>query len=104
MPDASKNAGGGIAGRRVPTADSGLLVLLEIIVHETEYEGGLEIEVGQRQHFSEISPVRRCYSRGRECTFPTAASPSRTSLTLLLGLVAAAVVSAMLCAFPSAYA
>lgn len=32
----------------------------------------------------------------RHCTFPTAASPSRTSLTLLLGLVAAAAESAML--------
>lgn len=34
--------------------------------------------------------------RGNDCTFPTAASPSRTSLTLLLGLVAAAAESAML--------
>lgn len=34
--------------------------------------------------------------RGSDCTFPTAASPSRTSLTLLLGLVAAAAESAML--------
>lgn len=37
-------------------------------------------------------------TRRESCTFPTAASPSKTSFTLLLGLVAAAVASAMLLA------
>lgn len=29
----------GIAGRRVRTADSGFLILLEVVVHKAEYEG-----------------------------------------------------------------
>lgn len=37
----------GSLGERIHTADSGFLVLLEIIVHEAEYEGGLEVFVKQ---------------------------------------------------------
>lgn len=63
--------------RRVLTSYRGLLVLLEIIVHKTKDERGL-------QESSALSIIHtRCR---RPHTFPTAASPSSTSLTLLLGL------------------
>lgn len=46
-----RSLGGGIRWRRVRTADGGFLVFLEVVVHETEYEGRLKVSAGQCQLF-----------------------------------------------------
>jgi hypothetical protein len=63
-------------------ADCGLFVGFEGVVDEAEDQGGLwEALVSLEGNVG-----RRMRMRGRCRTFPTAASPRRTSLTLLLGL------------------
>lgn len=49
-------ARGRVRPRRIRTADSGFLVLLEVVVDKAEYEGGLEVEVRQCQ----MMPLPRC--------------------------------------------
>ena len=74
--------------RSVLTTNSRFFVLLEVVVHEPEYEGRLPSEVtGQR---STLRAMFRIH-----LTLPTAASPSKTSLTLLDGLGVVAVESAI---------
>jgi hypothetical protein len=70
-------------------ADGGFFIGLEVVVHESEDEGGLSSA-------NKSAYDKDLVGRDEERTFPTAASPRRTNLTLLLGLgVAAAVESAM---------
>ena len=76
-----------------PTTDRWLFVLLENIVHEAEHEGGLMPSDGLA---SEMISEKGILEAQENHTLPTAASPSSTSLTLLLGFGGAAVVSAML--------
>jgi len=71
---------------RSHTSNSWFFILLEIIVYEPENEGRL-------YRISMLLRLRPMY----HITFPTAASPSRTSFTLLLGFGAAGVVSVILC-------
>lgn len=70
------------------TTNSGFLVLLEIVVDEAQDERRLHLCVSFRLY-------RTGASEAHSRTLPTAASPSRTSLTLLLGLLGAAPESAM---------
>lgn len=60
------------------TADGRLFVLLEVVVDEAQDKRGLPA----------VSMRKPCFQPNGAHTFPTAASPSRTSLTLLLGLAA----------------
>lgn len=68
-------------------ADGGFFVGLEVVVDETEDEGGLMGRLSDG--------CLGTMGLGIEGTFPTAASPSSTSLTLLLGLGAEVVESPM---------
>ena len=68
----------GDLGHHRQTADGGLLVFLKVVVYEAEDERGLcccSVRCG-------LARPKLWYCR----TFPTAASPSRTSLMLLVGL------------------
>lgn len=76
-----------------PTAYGWLFVFLEIIVHEAEHERRLLQSDGLA---SEMISKKGALEARQGLTLPTAASPSSTSLTLLLGFGGAAVVSAML--------
>lgn len=84
-------------------ADGGLLIGLEVVVDEAQYERGL-----QAATLSAMSQRAMLYASGimlrahvgwntekMPLTLPTAASPSSTSLTLLLGFGASAMDSVL---------